>query len=56
MILLNLCYDVLIYQMEIGDGSELSEKEFAQEIHPAQAEEKAAFKKPTGPKKKAGGK
>lgn len=42
--------------MEIGDSSELTEAEFRQSLHPAQAEEKAAFKKPTGPKKKAGGK
>jgi hypothetical protein len=42
--------------MEIGDGKELTEAEFRQSLHPAQVEEKTAFKKPTGPKKKAGGK
>jgi len=43
-------------KLEIGNGIELSENEFRSTIHPVVAEEKVAFKKPTGPKGRKTGK
>jgi len=44
-------------RLEIGTGDEFTESEFGPKIHPPVVEEKAAFKKPVGPKgRKAGAK
>jgi len=43
-------------KLEVGNGSELTVAEFQSTLHPAVAEEKASFKKPTGPKKRTGAK